>query len=209
MGDVAASGGYYISCAADSIFADPTTITGSIGVFSVIPNMQSFFKNKLGVTFDGVKTAPYADAGALRPFSENEKQMAQHSVDLIYSQFKRRVADGRKKDTAYIDSIAQGRVWTGNDAMQIGLIDRFGGLQDAVDCAARMAKVTDYRLREYPEVKTFLERLLGSGPSNEMNSSILEKELGPENVLVYKQVLAIRHLSNGVQAKLPFQFIVR
>jgi protease IV len=209
MGDLAASGGYYISCAADSIFAEPTTITGSIGVFSVIPNMQSFFKNKLGVTFDGVKTAPYADAGTLRPFNENEKQMAQHGVDLIYSQFKKRVADGRKTDTAYVDSIAQGRVWTGNDALRIGLVDRIGGLQEAVECAARMAKVTDYRLREFPQVKTFLERLLGSSSSNEMNTSMLEKELGPENVQIYKQVLEIRRLSNGVQARLPFQFIVR
>jgi protease-4 len=209
FGDVAASGGYYISCAADSIFAEPTTITGSIGVFSVIPNMQSFFKNKLGITFDGVKTAPYADAGTLRPFNENEKKMAQHGVDVIYEQFKKRVADGRKKDTAYIDSIAQGRVWTANDALQIGLIDKYGGLQQAIECAARMAKLTDYRLREYPQVKSFIERLLGSSPSGEMNAAILEKELGQENLQVYKQILEIRRLSEGVQAKLPFQFIVR
>ena len=114
FGDVAASGGYYISCAADSIFAQPVTITGSIGVFGIIPNMQAFFKNKIGVTFDGVKTGPYADAGAIyRPLNENEKKMVQAQVDMIYSQFKQKVADGRKKDTAYIDSIAQGRVWTG------------------------------------------------------------------------------------------------
>jgi protease-4 len=209
MGDVAASGGYYISCAADSIFAEPTTITGSIGVFSVIPNMQSFFKNKLGITFDGVKTAPYADAGTLRPFNENEKKMAQHGVDIIYQQFKKRVADGRKKDTAYIDSIAQGRVWTANDALQIGLIDRYGGLQQAVECAARMAKLTDYRLREFPQVKSFIERLFGSSPSGEMNAAVLEKELGQENFKVYKQLLDLRRVSDGVQAKLPFQFFVR
>ena len=208
FGDVAASGGYYISCAADSIFAEPTTITGSIGVFSFIPNMQSFFKNKLGITFDGVKTAPYADAGTLRPFSENEKKMAQHGVDVIYEQFKKRVADGRKKDVSFIDSIAQGRVWTGNDALQIGLIDRYGGLQQAVECAARMAKLTDYRLREFPQVKSFIERLFGSSSSGEMNAAALEKELGAENVQIYKQLLDIRRMSGSVQAKIPFEFFV-
>src|SRR5688572_31570868 len=136
FGDVAASGGYHISCAADSIFASPTTITGSIGVFGIIPNMQEFFKNKLGVTFDGVKTGPYADAGAIyRPLSENEKKFVQNTIDDIYNGFKQRVADGRKKTVGYIDSIAQGRVWSGVKAMEVGLIDKFGGLHDAVECA--------------------------------------------------------------------------
>ena len=121
FGDVAASGGYYISCGADSIFASPNTITGSIGVFGIIPNMQGFFRNKLGITFDGAKTGPYADAGAIyRPMNESEKQQVQNSIERIYMQFKQRVAEGRKKDTSYIDSIAQGRVWSGNDALQIG-----------------------------------------------------------------------------------------
>src|SRR5204862_8251249 len=116
-----------------------------IGVFGIIPNMESFFKNKLGITFDGVKTGPYADMGAIyRPLGENEKKMVQASIDVIYTQFKQRVADGRKKDTAYIDSIAQGRVWTGQRAKEIGLIDRFGGTEDAVQSAARMAKLTNY-----------------------------------------------------------------
>ncbi|HET9824708.1 MAG TPA: signal peptide peptidase SppA, partial [Chitinophagaceae bacterium] len=122
FGDVAASGGYYISCAADSIFAEPNTITGSIGVFGIIPNMEAFFKNKLGVTFDGVKTAPYADVGIFHPLNDVEKKMIQRSIEITYSQFKKRVADGRRKDTAYVDSIAQGRVWSGDDAIRIGLI---------------------------------------------------------------------------------------
>jgi protease-4 len=106
FGDVAASGGYYISCAADSIFASPVTITGSIGVFGIIPNMQDFFKNKLGITFDGVKTGPYADAGAIyRPLTEQEKQFIQRSIDDIYSGFKQRVADGRKTSVEYVDSM--------------------------------------------------------------------------------------------------------
>ncbi len=157
FGDVAASGGYYIACAADSIFALPTTITGSIGVFGIIPNMQAFFKNKLGVTFDGVKTGPYADAMATtRPMNENERKMIQAEIEMIYTQFKQRVADGRKIDTAYVDSIAQGRVWTGTRAKGIGLIDRFGGIDEAVKCAARMAKLTNYRVNEYPEAAKYL-----------------------------------------------------
>src|SRR5258706_1611676 len=116
--------------------------------------MENFFKNKLGVTFDGVKTANHADAGTpYRPLEESEKKMLQLQIENTYSQFKQRVGDGRKKDTAYIESIAQGRVWTGQRAKDIGLIDRFGGIQDAVDCAVRLAKLTDYRLKEYPEPK--------------------------------------------------------
>ena len=159
FGDVAASGGYYISCAADSIFAEPNTITGSIGVFGIVPNMETFFRSKLGVTFDGVKTAPYADAGVLHPLNDNEKKMMQRRIELIYAQFKKRVADGRKKDTAYIDSIAQGRVWSANDGIRIGLVDRFGGIEEAVNCAARLARVSDYRLREFPETQTFIDRI--------------------------------------------------
>ena len=166
FGDVAASGGYYISCAADSIFAEPNTITGSIGVFGIIPNMESFFKNKLGVTFDGVKTAENADAGIFHPLSENEKKMVQRSIERTYSQFKERVANGRKKDTSFIESIAQGRVWSGDDAIKIGLIDHFGGLQDAIDCAARLAKTSDYRLREFPQPQNIFDRIFGSSSDN-------------------------------------------
>ncbi|HEY2721950.1 MAG TPA: signal peptide peptidase SppA, partial [Chitinophagaceae bacterium] len=176
FGDVAASGGYYMSCAADSIFAEPNTITGSIGVFGIIPNLESFFKNKLGVTFDGVKTAQHADAGVFHPLSDNEKQMIQKSVEMTYRQFKERVADGRKKDTAFIESIAQGRVWSGNDAIGIGLIDHFGGLQEAVDCAARLAKTNDYRLREFPEPQNILDRIFHTSSSD--LSSKMEKEMG-------------------------------
>ncbi|MBS1656219.1 MAG: signal peptide peptidase SppA, partial [Bacteroidetes bacterium] len=184
FGDVAASGGYYISCAADSIFALPTTITGSIGVFGIIPNMEGFFKNKLGITFDGVKTAPYANVGAVyRPLSDNEKKMMQTQIELTYTQFKQRVADGRKRDTAYIDSIAQGRVWTGQRAISIGLVDKFGGMQDAVECAARMAKTTDYRLREYPEPKNIFDRILGT--SEPVTESLMQQKMGIENYKIY------------------------
>jgi len=206
FGDVAASGGYYISCAADSIFGEPSTITGSIGVFGIIPNMELFFKNKLGVTFDGVKTGEYADAGIFHPLSEEEKKMVQHSIEMTYQQFKKRVADGRKKDTAYVETIAQGRVWIGNDAISNGLIDRFGGLQDAIDCAARLAKTSDYRLRELPEPQTIFDRLLGSSSDN--YSSKMKAELGTENFKIYNELIRIRQMTNTPQARVPFEFFI-
>ncbi len=209
FGDVAASGGYYISCAADSIFALPTTITGSIGVFGIIPNMQAFFKNKLGVTFDGLKTAPFADAGSVyRPLNGKEKSIVQANVDMIYSQFKQRVADGRKKDTAYVDSIAQGRVWTGKRGIEIGLIDRFGGIEDAIRAAASAAKLTDFRIVEYPEPENIFEQLFGK--QDPMNfTDKMKMELGEENFKIYREIKSIKEMSNTVQARLPFQFFIR
>jgi protease-4 len=209
FGDVAASGGYYISCGADSIFASPTTITGSIGVFGIIPNMEGFFKNKLGVTFDGVKTAPYADLGAIyRPMNENEKKFVQQSIDEIYLSFKQRVADGRKKSVDDVDSIAQGRVWSGNKAIGIGLVDKFGGLQDAVDCAARMAKLSDYRLREYPEMQSIFDRLLGGAKDNTLKTEMIRKELGEDQFKIYNEMLRVKQMTNSVQTRLPFEFFI-
>ncbi|MBD0333768.1 MAG: signal peptide peptidase SppA, partial [Chitinophagaceae bacterium] len=205
FGDVAASGGYYIGCGADSIFASRNTITGSIGVFGVIPNMQGFFNDKLGVTFDGVKTAPYADAGAVyRPLNDAEKKFMQASVDRIYLQFKQRVAKGRKRNLNYIDSIAQGRVWSGEDALQLGLVDRIGGLQAAVDCAARLAKVSKYRLKEYPEPEGWLKNLFGKSSTPE--PSAIKEKIGNKNYLIFQQLINIHEICSGVQARLPFQF---
>jgi protease-4 len=171
--------------------------------------MEAFFKNKLGVTFDGVKTAPHADAGAIyRPLDENEKRMVQANVEMIYAQFKQRVADGRKRDTSYIDSIAQGRVWTGLRARDIGLIDRFGGIDDAVKAAAAKAGLTDYSVREYPEPKNIFEQIFGKqDPMNYSNK--LKQELGEDNFKIYQELRNVRQMSNTVQAKLPFSFYVR
>ncbi len=206
FGDVAASGGYYIACGADSIFAQPTTITGSIGVFGIIPNMQSFFRNKLGVTFDGVKTAPYADAGAIyRPLNEKERQMVQANIEMIYAQFKQRVAEGRKKDTAAVEEIAQGRVWSGLQAKEIGLIDRFGGLGDAIKAAAAKANLTDYHVREYPEPQSIFERIFGkSDPMNYTDK--IKQELGAEQFKLYQEMKRVQEMSHSVQARLPFQY---
>lgn len=207
FGDVAASGGYYIAAGADSIFAQPNTITGSIGVFTMIPNMQGFFNEKLGVTFDGVKTANYADMGVSRPLSPAEQQFMQEGVDRIYLQFKQRVAKGRKKDINYIDSIAQGRVWSGEDALRLGLVDKLGGLQDAVACAARLAKVKEYRLREFPEAKSWINELLDKKETQP--AAMLKQQLGEQNYRIYQEVMEVKRLSEGVQARMPFQFFVR
>jgi protease IV len=205
FGDVAASGGYYISCGADSIFCSPNTITGSIGVFGIIPNMQDFFKSKLGVTFDGVSTSPYADMGVTKPLDEKQKQLVQNSIERMYGQFKGRVAEGRKKNVAYIDSIAQGRVWTGRDALQIGLVDRFGNLDDAIACAARMGKTTDYGIKEYPEHEGWFQTFLNK-KKNEP-AALIKENLGEDYYRTYQQVMKIKEMSNSVQARLPYEII--
>ena len=204
MGDLAASGGYYISCNADSIFAQSNTLTGSIGVFAMIPNMKSFFKNKLGVTFDRVKTSEYADALTItRPLSDQEKKFLQKEVDMIYEDFKLRVAEGRKKDTSFIDSIAQGRVWTGERALQIGLVDKLGDINDAIASAARLANIKEYALREYPEPKSLLELLFGNY-QKAFKMKMMEEEIGPENLLVYMRIKRLKESIGSIQARLPF-----
>jgi protease-4 len=213
FGDVAASGGYYMSCNADSIFAEPNTITGSIGVFSILPNMQKFFKNKLGITFDGVKTAPDADALSIsKPLTDMQKRFFQSEVDSIYHTFKSRVADGRKKDIEYVDSIAQGRVWLGKKGLQLGLVDRLGGLQDAVDCAARMAAArntawSDYRLKEYPEPKNFLDMLLGHYKKS-VSIKAIKEELGEDGYRTYNSLKKVKEMVGKTQARLPFDFTI-
>ncbi|HEU4469829.1 MAG TPA: signal peptide peptidase SppA [Flavisolibacter sp.] len=207
FGDVAASGGYYIACGADSIFASPNTITGSIGVFGIIPNMEGFFKNKLGITFDGVKTAPFADAPNLvRPMNEAEKALVQSSIERIYLQFKQRVAQGRKKDIAYVDSIAQGRVWSGQDAVELGLVDRIGNLQDAITAAARLAKLDGYGIREYPEAESWFDDFLNRGKSEP--AAMLKEQLGTEQYRIFKELVRIKEMTGSMQARLPYEFLV-
>ena len=205
MGDYAASGGYYISCNADSIFADETTITGSIGVFSILPDMHRFFNDKLGITFDGVKTAPYADMGSVsRPLSDAEKRFIQADIDTVYNTFKTRVANGRKKDVVYIDSIAQGRVWTGKRGIGVGIVDRTGTLQDAVDCAARMANIYNYRTKEYPEKKSWLEELTSKSFSAQASQEALIKEIGVDQYNLLQQVKQLKEMSGKPESRLPF-----
>ena len=208
FGDVAASGGYYLSCNADSIFAEPGTITGSIGVFSVFPNMQKFFKDKLGVTFDGVKTAPNADAlDVSKPLTPFQRTILQEEIDTIYHNFKSRVADGRGKTVEYVDSIAQGRVWSGTRGLELGLVDRIGNLQDAVNCAARMAKTNDYRLKEYPEPKGLFDQLFGNYKKT-ISTKAMKDELGEDGYQTYTHIRKMKAMVGVSQAKLPFDFSV-
>lgn len=205
MGDVAASGGYYISCNADSVFANANTITGSIGVFSIVLNYQSFLKNKLGITSDRVKTAPYADMGnGDRPLTETEKRFLQAGTDSIYATFKTRVSEGRKKDTAYVSSIAQGRVWTGARGLEAGLVDRIGTLQDAIDCAARMAKIKEYRLREYPEKKSLFERIMNNYKRS-VKTKMIKEEIGESEYKTLQELKNIKQMIGTTQARMPFK----
>jgi protease-4 len=209
FGDVAASGGYYLSCNADSIYAQPNTITGSIGVFSLLPNMQKFFNNKLGVTFDGVKTGPSAlSMNITSPLTDLQKKWLQADVDSIYFTFTKRVADGRKLNRLYVDSIGQGRIWSGTRALKLGLVDKLGGLQDAIDCAARMAKTTDYRLREFPEPVNFLEKLLGNYQGN-VKENLIKEELGVDGLKAWNSMKQARSVIGVAQTRLPFEFIIR
>ena len=203
MGDVAASGGYYIAAAADSIFAQPNTITGSIGVFGVIPNMQGLMNDKLGITFDGVKTGKYADflTNVDRPLTADERNIIQLEVNRIYDTFVQRVADGRHLSKAQVDSIGQGRVWSGQQALANGLVDRLGSLDDAIAAAAKKAGLDDYYLVTYPAIKNPFESLLG-GSTDRISTWFAKQELG-DQYGYYQQVKRALKL-RGVQARLPY-----
>ena len=160
------------------------------------------------MTFDGVKTAPDADAlSIVKPLTESQRRWLQNDVDSIYATFKGRVAEGRKKDVWYIDSIGQGRIWSGTRAVELGLVDRIGGLQEAIDCAARMAKVSDYKLREYPEPENIFQRFLGGYQQSARNTSIKE-ELGEEGYKTYRAIKRVKALVGTTQMRLPFDFTI-
>jgi len=203
MGNYAASGGYYIACGADSILADANTITGSIGVFSVIPNIEGFMKNKLGITFDRVKTGQYADVpSATRTMNATEERFMQSGVDSVYHTFTSRVAKGRKKSIEYIDSIAQGRVWIGSDAVKVGLVDKIGNLNDALATAARMAKLKGFSTKSYPESKSFIEDLI-SGYEDNIKTKAIKEEIGEAQWQVFQEVKKVKQIMGQTQARLP------
>ena len=207
FGDVAASGGYYIGCAADSIFVQPNTITGSIGVFGIIPNFQNLMTNKLGITFDGVKTGKYADIMATnRPMTEGERFIIQNELNRIYSGFVSRVADGRKKSKAYIDSIGGGHVWIGTDAVQIGLADRIGSFNDAIKAAAKKAKIKEYKVVEYPDVIDPWKSLMDES-TDKIKTYYTKQELG-DNYFLYQQMKKVI-ASSGIQARMPFEAVIK
>lgn len=213
MGDYAASGGYYISSMADSIFALPNTITGSIGVFSMLYSTDKLMKDKLGVTFDEVKNAPYADIPTTaRPLTALEGQRMQNEVDTIYAMFKGHVAEGRKLSLADVDSIAQGRVWTGTDAKDKGLVDALGGLDRAIASAVAMAKVKDYKVVTYPEPDDKLNSLMRKFHMNMSASAMVKesiKEQTGEAYEWYEQLQSLSKMNNKAMMAMPFVMKVK
>ncbi len=207
MGNLAASGGYWISCPATKILASPTTITGSIGVFGVVPNLKGLLTNKLGITVDNVKTNTYADFGTTyRALTNGERDIYQEDVELIYAEFLKHVSAGRSMTTDMVDTIGQGRVWSGADAKKIGLIDDFGGLTKAIETAAQLAKITEYRILSLPIEKEpfveFIEKLTGKD-----ESTFIQDQLGDE--YVYYEYLKASTRMKGVQARLPYFITIR
>ena len=204
MGDYAASGGYYIACNSNYIIAQPNTLTGSIGVFGMIPSLQNTLKNKLGITIDGVKTNKHSDYGTgFRPLDETELAVMQKSVEDIYSTFTKRVADGRKMTVAQVDSIGQGRVWAGADAINIGLVDKLGSIDDAIEKAAQLAKVSNYSIVYYPKQNDWFTMLFSK--EDDIDAA-LKAKLGH----LYFTYEGLEQLMNqkGVQARMPMDIYI-
>lgn len=214
MGNLAASGGYYISCSADYIYAQPTTLTGSIGVFGMFPNLQGLVTDKIGLTIDTVCTNAHADFGStMRPVTEMEYNYVQQSIEDFYDTFLTRVFDGRKgkgaeghvlSEKALVDSIGQGRVWAGADAIEIGLVDELGSLNDAVKKAVELANIPDYKIVEYPAKKEWFEEL---AEQFDISARIMKSELG-ENYIYYQNAKRIAETS-GIQARMEHDIVIK
>ncbi len=205
MGDYAASGGYYISCNSDAIVAAPNTLTGSIGVFGMLPNVQNFLKNKLGITVDVVKSNEHADYyTGMRKLDEVEHKKILLSIEKIYETFTQRVAEGRNMDVEKVNEIGQGRVWTGEHALENGLVDQLGSIEDAILLAANLANVENYQLVYYPKQKDWITKLLNK------NDDVLMKQLQNELGYFYPSYEMLKQVSHlqGIQARLPMTFII-
>ena len=207
MGDYAASGGYYISCNADTIVADPTTLTGSIGIFGMFPNAKGL-ADKIGVSFDVVKTNQYADFGMLaRPMNDGEKGLVQMYVNRGYDLFLTRCSDGRGISKEELDKIAQGRVWTGSTAKELGLVDELGGLDKALEIAVAKAKVDAYTVMHYPKTESFFESLMNTNPGNYIKARMLKGTMGE----IYQQFGALENFDKAdrIQARIPFELNIQ
>jgi protease-4 len=207
MGDYAASGGYYISCAANKIVAEPTTLTGSIGIFGMMPDASELLTNKLGLHFDGVKTHKMADMGSMsRPFNAEESALMQQMVNQGYALFTKRCAEGRNIPLEELCKIAEGRVWTGSMAKELKLVDELGGLDTAIQLAAELGKVKDYKLKSYPTKQDFLTELLNTHADRYIHSQ-LQETFGE----YYQGFEWLRHVeqSDRLQARLPFNMRIQ
>lgn len=202
MGDVAASGGYYIACAADKIVAQPNTVTGSIGVLGILFNAQKLLNNKLGITIDTLKTNSMADFMSFtRPLTAAEKSIMQQSIEHVYDVFVSRVAAGRKMSAAAVDSIGQGRVWIGRDALRIGLVDTLGGLQDAINIAKHLAKLDTYQVVELPARKEAIKELI-EGLTEDARTTLLGSQLTENEMRYFRQMRSLLRC-RGIQARMP------
>lgn len=207
MGDYAASGGYYISCNADYIVADPTTLTGSIGIFGMFPNMEKLLTNKLGLHFETVKTSKFADMGDLsRPFNAAEKEAMQQYINNGYKLFVKRCADGRGMTTEAIEKIAEGRVWTGATAKELGLVDELGGLNKAIEIAAQKAEVEHYSIISYPAKSGIFSSLLNETKEDYINGQMVET-LG-EYYPYFKFIQNMKE-ADRIQARIPFDIRIK
>ena len=211
MGDVAASGGYYMACASDSIFAEANTITGSIGVFGLFPITKELMNETLHINFDSVKTSKFAASfNPTQEMTAEEKAIFQAGTEDVYQTFMTRVKDARGfPSIEAVDKVAQGRVWTGTKALEIGLIDRFGGLQDAIGAAAGLAGLEEYRTSEYPKQKEPLVKLMEelTGEKANISEKVVKAELG-DYYQYYNQLKTWKEMQ-GVQAKMPFNIEIR
>lgn len=209
MGDYAASGAYYMSAPASWIVAQPNTLTGSIGIFAAIPDMSGLVTQKLGVKFDEVKTNRHTTFGNImaRPFSAEETAILQAYVNRGYQLFRKRVADGRRMPTEAVEKIAQGRVWLGNDALKIKLVDQLGSLDDAVHKAAQLAKVKSYYTTDYPAPLSWTDQLMGSVSGGNYLDEQLRLTLGD----MYEPFCLMRNLNNrqALQARMPYVLNIR
>lgn len=207
MGGYAASGGYYISCVADTIVAEPTTLTGSIGIFGMVPNVKGLTE-KVGLTYDVVKTNKYADFGnIMRPFNEDEKTLMQMMVTQGYDTFVTRCADGRHMTKEAIEKIAEGRVWTGEAAKKLGLVDELGGIDKALEIAVKKADIENYTVISYPDKKDFFSILLETKPGNYIETRLLKSQLGE----YYKGFNLLKNLEERsmIQARVPFELNIK
>lgn len=202
MGDVAASGGYYIACNANKIIAEPTTITGSIGVYGIIPNITKLADN-IGINAEQVSTNKGANYSLFEPMTSEFRAVTQEGVEFVYTTFLDRVAAGRNMTVAQVDEIAQGRVWSGVEAKEKGLVDELGGLKDAVIEAAGLAGITDYRVHNYPSYKIDFEDRFSGFPFASTKEEILIKEFGEANYKIYQTLKQFSEIS-GIQARLPY-----
>lgn len=207
MGNVAASGGYYIACNANKIIAEPTTITGSIGVFGVIPNLSKLAEN-IGINAEQVKTNNGPDYSGFEPMTDAFRTVTQEGVEFVYTTFISRVAAGRNMTVEQVDEIAQGRVWSGVQAKEKGLVDELGSLKDAVIEAAGLAGITDYRIRNYPSYKIDFEERFSGFPFASTKEELLIEEFGEENYKLYQTVKQFSKVS-GIQARLPYVLDIR